>query len=290
MNLQQLLYFVTIVEFGSFSKAARELKMTQPPLTAQMKALEKELGVQLLERSPKGVTLTKAGEEFFARVVPLVQTTQYALDELKQFPRTVSPTVKINMEAQCSKAVLDHYIIPYKNENPKVHFDISEAFEVDDLLYLNEWIADFLICSYIPHLNTTFQSLCIIDEPYYIVGKLGQFHKKKSFSSNDIATYPLAIAQSVFFQLEALWTTHNTRGNIEFTCNDFHSAIVFSLHTDSFAIIPESYLNQISNTLEVHPIHDEDFRFKTYILTSDYYYSSEAGKQFYTYIKEHLVV
>ena len=61
MDIRQLTYFMVIAEEGQITAAARRLHMAQPPLSQQMKALEEELGVQLLQREPRSVTLTDAG-------------------------------------------------------------------------------------------------------------------------------------------------------------------------------------------------------------------------------------
>jgi DNA-binding transcriptional LysR family regulator len=64
VNLQQLRYFLAIVDEGSFTRAAERLLVAQPSLSQQMKSLERELGGPLLERLPKGVRLTSAGKAF----------------------------------------------------------------------------------------------------------------------------------------------------------------------------------------------------------------------------------
>jgi DNA-binding transcriptional LysR family regulator len=63
MNLRQLEYFVAVVEQGSFTAAAERLFVSQPSLSQQIAALERELGGPLLERLPRGVRLTAAGDE-----------------------------------------------------------------------------------------------------------------------------------------------------------------------------------------------------------------------------------
>lgn len=64
MNLRQLEYWVTVVETGSFTRAAERLHVSQPGLSQQVRALEAELGGLLIERLARGVRLTPAGRAF----------------------------------------------------------------------------------------------------------------------------------------------------------------------------------------------------------------------------------
>ena len=71
MTLQQLKYFIEIVNCGSINKAAESLFISQPSLSNAVKDLEAEVGVELFTRTPKGITLTMDGVEFlgYARQV-----------------------------------------------------------------------------------------------------------------------------------------------------------------------------------------------------------------------------
>lgn len=64
MRLGQLEYFIKVAECGSITRAAKEFYISQPSLTKAIANLEAEYDIQLLERVPKGVSLTPQGREF----------------------------------------------------------------------------------------------------------------------------------------------------------------------------------------------------------------------------------
>ena len=75
MELRQLVYFEAVARHGGFSRAAEQLRIAQPAVSAQIRRLESELGTALLQRTTRRVALTHAGELFLAR-------TRTVLDEL----------------------------------------------------------------------------------------------------------------------------------------------------------------------------------------------------------------
>ncbi|MFF4117952.1 LysR family transcriptional regulator [Streptomyces sp. NPDC001714] len=84
MQLRQLEYFLAVWEAGSFSGAAARLYVTQPSLSQQIGALEKELGAVLLERGRQGVTLTPVGRVFLPRAQNVVRAVQDAQDSVRE--------------------------------------------------------------------------------------------------------------------------------------------------------------------------------------------------------------
>lgn len=85
MELRQIEYFLRVVSEGSFSRAAETLHMTQPPLSVSIARLEKELGVKLLTREPRGVHATAAGAHFAQQAELILQN----IDELSRDIRTI---------------------------------------------------------------------------------------------------------------------------------------------------------------------------------------------------------
>ena len=85
MELRQLQSLCAIVRLGSFSKAADELFITQPAISMHIKALERELGLDLFERTGRNVRLTQPGElfhEYSQRILRLVEEARHALAQM----------------------------------------------------------------------------------------------------------------------------------------------------------------------------------------------------------------
>ena len=83
MNLRDLRYFVALADTGHFGKAAERCFVSQPTLSAQIKKLENYLGVQLIERQPRRVTLTEMG----AKILPLARRMLQGSDEIVALAR-----------------------------------------------------------------------------------------------------------------------------------------------------------------------------------------------------------
>ena len=82
--------FVRIVETGSFSAVAREMNMTQPTVSKQLTALERQLKTRLLNRSTRQLSLTEAGSAYFERWIPVSWRGASALRSVASLPHPVT--------------------------------------------------------------------------------------------------------------------------------------------------------------------------------------------------------
>src|SRR5438552_6730112 len=83
MELRHLRYFLAMGEALNFIRAAAQLRVAQPALSRQVQDLEDEIGVDLLRRSPRGVTLTAEGELFLEEVRELLKRADESEEEVR---------------------------------------------------------------------------------------------------------------------------------------------------------------------------------------------------------------
>ncbi|MEJ1966183.1 MAG: LysR substrate-binding domain-containing protein [Gammaproteobacteria bacterium] len=97
LKLKDLRYLVALADERHFGRAARRSFVSQPTLSAQLKKLEGYLGVQLIERQPKQVTLTEAGEEIVARARLMLQASDEVLALARSYRDPLAGKLRIAM-------------------------------------------------------------------------------------------------------------------------------------------------------------------------------------------------
>jgi DNA-binding transcriptional LysR family regulator len=95
VKLQQLLYFVRVAEEGQMTRAAKTLHLAQPALSQAIAHLEEQLGVELLRRHPRGVTLTPAGEAFFVKARLALEAAEDAELTARSLTRAARKTIEL---------------------------------------------------------------------------------------------------------------------------------------------------------------------------------------------------
>lgn len=87
MSLAQIRYFVAVAEEGHVGRAAERLRVAQPPVSRQIRALEDELGTPLFARTPRGMTLLPSGEVFLAHAKEILTAVERASDAVRKATR-----------------------------------------------------------------------------------------------------------------------------------------------------------------------------------------------------------
>ncbi|HHN8517603.1 TPA: LysR family transcriptional regulator [Klebsiella quasipneumoniae] len=123
-DLQQIEILILIVKHGSFRQAARALNLSPPALTSAINHLEEKLGVRLLNRSTRSLSLTAVGEEFLNNMTPVVNDYRRVVDSLNYHRLTPEGVVKVNLPRIVLDLFFQRYFIAFKTAYPDVTLDL----------------------------------------------------------------------------------------------------------------------------------------------------------------------
>lgn len=144
MDPRKLLYMVTAIEEGSFSKAAKKLAISQPALTKSMDRLESDLGMQLLSRTPTGIVPTPLGELVYSHAKLIRDEIGLAQTRLRGDSGTTN-VVTVGTLPSLASRVLPLAVARWREEVPDVMLRVIERRQVDLLLGLFRREFDFII-------------------------------------------------------------------------------------------------------------------------------------------------
>lgn len=127
MDLRQLKYFAAIVEFGSFSRAAREIYVAQPALSHQIAALEAELKTQLLERGARGVRPTSAGLTLYRTASSVLRQIEGIRRNVTECTETPSGSVAIGIPTTTAAMLALPLVQEVRSRYPEIRLQLTES-------------------------------------------------------------------------------------------------------------------------------------------------------------------
>ena len=136
MDLRRLEIFLKVAELGSFSRAADALFLTQPTVSEHVRALEDELGVQLLDRLGRGTTPTKAGTLLLGYARRLLALSREARQAIEQFQGRVSGELVLGGSNIPGEYVLPALIGAFRAKYP----DVSISLRIGASRDVQEWV------------------------------------------------------------------------------------------------------------------------------------------------------
>ncbi|MFL0807786.1 MAG: LysR family transcriptional regulator [Oceanobacter sp.] len=131
MNIRTLRNFVMVAETLHFGEAARRLHMTQPPLSRQIAALEKSLGISLFLRHSRSVQLTPAGESFCHNARRLIADYDFAVRTAQATARGERGELRIGFTMCAAWSILPDVLADFSGEYPDVSVKLDETLPRD---------------------------------------------------------------------------------------------------------------------------------------------------------------
>ncbi|EIM26721.1 LysR family transcriptional regulator [Microvirga lotononidis] len=129
-----LLAFVTVARARSFTRAAAQLRVTQPALSTTIRALEAKLGVRLLVRSPRGVAPTEAGQRLLDRLAPEFDGIQAEIASLGELRDEPMGTIRITAIDYAIRSTLWPKLATFLPQYPKIKVELNNEYESVDIV------------------------------------------------------------------------------------------------------------------------------------------------------------
>ena len=136
MELRHLRYFVAVCEALNFTKAAAQLRIAQPALSRQVQDLEDEIGVDLLKRSPRGVTITAEGKLFLEEAREVLRRTDESVEKVRALARGEYGELHVGYAPSPTVEILPPALAAFQKAFPRVRVllhDLSQRELIDGL-------------------------------------------------------------------------------------------------------------------------------------------------------------
>src|SRR5690349_6504300 len=134
IDLNRVAVFVRVVEKKSFTAAAKELRVPVSSVSRAVASLEEELGVRLLHRTTRKLSLTDPGEHFFARMQTVVEEADAAARAITGFASEPAGLVRITAPPEIGAHELPRIIARILRKHPNLQFELKLTYNVVDLI------------------------------------------------------------------------------------------------------------------------------------------------------------
>ena len=195
MNIRALQYFVALAELRNFSRAAEACFVTQPTLSIQIRKLEEELDVQLIERTPRKIMLTPIGEDIAERARAVIQDVEQLKSIAKRATDPSAGVIRLGIFPTLAPYLLPHIVPLIRKQYPRLQLQMFEEKTADVLSLLKRGKLDAGILA----LPVDDDQLCyaeLFNEPFVAAMPAGHpLADNKYLSINDLKGQDLLLLE-----------------------------------------------------------------------------------------------
>lgn len=266
MEFRQLSYFKTVVEMGSFTAAAKQLHMAQPPLSRQISNLEDELNVQLLNRGAKGVVPTDAGKLLLAYADQLIQLRAEADHQVRFLGTAVSGKLRVGMISS-AVGVVPNTLAAITDYYPNVQLLISESdtYQLIDQLEKHQIDAAIVRTPFsVRHMR---EEALMEERMVAVVPKPYETGLASRISIYDLDALPLIVYRRFRNIFNQTFFEQGINPFIASYCDDARTAVQLANAKLGVALVPESVgLAYLGIGVTIHPINFAGWRTQVKLL------------------------
>ncbi|MFJ7664641.1 LysR family transcriptional regulator [Lysinibacillus sp. NPDC097162] len=183
--------FSVVAKNSSFSRAAKDLFMTQPAVSQAMMQLEKELGTRLFNRTPKGVTLTTEGKLLYEYTNSALGLLDAGEEKLLEFKNLTMGQLKIGVGDTISRFFLMPYLEAFHTMYPNIKLQMLNGTTSEICNFIKSGEVDVGLCNF-PIEDVSLQlTVCTEIQDIFVCGEKYKTLQSKSLRFEDLLKFPL---------------------------------------------------------------------------------------------------
>lgn len=167
MELRHLRYFIAVAEELHFGRAAKRLKISQPPLSHQIKQLETEMDLLLFSRTSQRVNLTIAGEAFLKRAYEIIYFIDQAVDEAKRVNRGEEGQITIAFSGATTFKLLPAILRLHQEQYPNININLKQMTTTEQIKAFKKGSIDIGLVI-LPLTNSSLNVELLHEEPFVV--------------------------------------------------------------------------------------------------------------------------
>lgn len=242
-TLKQARYFASVAEFGTISRAAAELSISQSAVTEAVKDLEARLGVRLIERRRRGVELTYHGHVFLRHAKAILTEVSNAEMNLASEGGTVSGRLNIGVTSLTAGYVLSDLLSRFRRAQPGIEVSAVEdnAEYLEHLLIGGELDVAVMVVSNLRNPQALHSEILVVS-PYRLWLPLGHaLSARDSIALEDLTDEPQILLDTDEMQAEAdrLMATFRARPRIAFRTRSVEAVRSLCASGAGVALLPD---------------------------------------------------
>lgn len=213
MDLRSIRYFTQIADLGSITRAANSIGIAQSALSRHVRALEDELGVQLLVRLPRGVRLTGAGRQFLERCRRVLREFDRVRDEVHADIQVLRGSVVLGLSPTISALLLPGSVERASRQFPNVTLKIVEGFSTALYDWLLTGRVDVAVLTN-PPPSRALNFTPLISEPIVVLTPPQQRGMRRFYTLTELSKTPVIVSERIRAIVEEQISRHGARLNV----------------------------------------------------------------------------
>ena len=288
MELRQLKYFVEVGRLGSFSLASKSLFITQSTISQQIQKLEEELGVELLTRDTRHVTLSDYGEQFYPCAVQVLEEARAGVERIRDVKALKVGTLSVGATYSFGP-LLKQTVLDFYRQFPRIRLDLVITSQEELKQKLLDRELDVALTYKSPLGDDRIESHLLFQSRLCLVGRVGELKGVgKEVSVQDLSRFPLALPSKGLQAretLEDVLFAQNVNLDIRLEINSVHSLLDLVGSSPLVTILSEEAINQVHG-FEAVPIGHPDGRMDGCYHYLKGSYHKNAAQKFVEFLKE----